>query len=185
MPRKKVSGGVVAFFIAIGVLAVGATVFAESSNQNAVRARLSDDGFVVFYGEMITEREYAELTAAIATGNPKAVRDVLDEYTARCIEKAADQLGGDAGAELRDRLVKALLNGKNIRTTLKGADVGIGLVTYDRWDTLIYDEPRTREVWWKAGPIKTKGFETSMERVKKPVNLPNWHQPYIRIRVGG
>ena len=66
----------------------------------------------------------------------------------------------------------------------KGLRLEAGFATYNRWQRIVYDEPRTRQRRVN-GPFGTWTYvpEVYTARVEKKVPLPNWNQFYLRYKL--
>lgn len=164
----------------------GSIASAEDSNRNSVRAALEQGSWTVIWGKNFTEADWARGTAAIAESvaadNPGPFlawfEQTLDENFSK-IERNLQNVSRD---ELK-RWISQSLKKKQV-VTYKGLKIEAGFATYDRWNRVVYDEPRTRKVK-KPLPLGgwTWGVEAYTERVEKKINLPNWHQFYIRYQL--
>lgn len=158
---------------------------AESSNRNEVRAALERDGWHVVWGKNFTEADWARgakaIAQSVATENPGPFRawfsGVMDENLA----KIQRNVPGLTKRMLKGMIVQSLRAKKII--VYRGLKIHAGFATYDRWQRVVYHEPATVETWWYVGPIKTKGFKTIMVKKERRINLPNWHQLYLRIKL--
>lgn len=160
-------------------LALGAAARAEDSNRNDVRANLSKDGWTVVWGKNFTEADWvrglAAIAESVASENPgpflKWFEATLDENFVK-IERNMKDVGR---ADLKKWVAQSLKAKRPV--TYKGLQIEAGFATYDRWQSIIYDEPRTRKV--NHFPF----FEAFTERVERKTNLPNWHQFYVRYKL--
>ncbi len=158
--------------------------YAEESNRGEVRTALAQGGWNVVYGDLINEADYAEFIAAVAlavaTENPAPIYEYFDyqlQVQVRKITQSAPEIAQDA---LVDLLIRAFdSNGAVLRDGR--LEISAGLATYNRWDTIVYDEPRTYTCS-TGGVIKTEYPCVTMVRVEKRVPYPNNFQPYFRFR---
>ncbi len=160
-------------------LLLASSVIAEESNQREVRRSISNGGWHVFYGEKITEAEYAGVTVAwalaIATENPGPILAYMEEYVNRTVARIKRQLPDMAESAIRDLIERAITT-EGGRVRLPQIDVKFGIATYNRWERIVYHEPRTRCGRWGVP-------EVYMCRVERRVPLPNWHDLYVAFRV--
>lgn len=172
------------------MLGMTAVVNGEDSNQKEVRAKIAKGGWHVYYGEKITEAEYAGISAAVAasvaTENPAPVLKYLEDYVDRTVTKLKGKAPELTATVLRELVEKAITT-KGGSAKLGKVDVKFGIATYKRWQRVVYHEPRTRQVR-KEKKVLGKTIvwhepEVYMEKVEKIIPLPNWHDPYIGIRV--
>ncbi len=183
MSRRNTNlGAAIAAAVLSFLTAVGR---AEDSNRNDVRANLEKDGWRVIWGKNFTEGDWARGTAAIAESvaaeNPTAFLAWFDQALDQNFTKIEHNLKDVTRKDLERWIIQSLKEKKAIK--YRGLRIEAGFATYNRWQRVVYDEPRTRETWIKVGPLKTKGFEPYMERVEKKVALPNWHQFYLRYQL--
>jgi hypothetical protein len=175
-------------------LVLGATFFftnadsvnAEESNRNEIRAGLASGGWYVVYGDLINEHDYLKFGQAVAESvaleNPAPIYAFFNEQLEAQVEKiarTAPEIGREAAVDL---LIKAFdSEGRVLRNGR--LEVSADLATYNRWQTVIYDEPRT---YTCKQDLPFGGWTwsicTTMERVEKTVPLPNNFQPYFRFR---
>lgn len=164
----------------VASLLTPATSYAESTNRSEVREGLAQGGWKVVYGDLINEADYALFIAAVAGAVvcecPGPIYEYFDSQSQAQIDKitaSAPEIAQDA---LIDLLIQAFdSNGQSLRHGR--LEVSGGLATYKRWETVIYDEPRT----YKCGNIL--GIPcTTMERVERTISYPNNFQPYFRFR---
>lgn len=160
--------------------------YAEETNRNEVRARLSEGGWFIVWGDLINEADYAEFIAAVAlavaTENPGPIYEFFDyqlEAQLEKIQRTAPEIAQDA---LIDLFIRAF--DSNGQVLQKGRlEVSADLATYKRWERVIYDEPRTyrckQEFPWGGW---TWSVCTTVERVEKTIPYPNNFQPYFRFR---
>jgi hypothetical protein len=160
--------------------------FAEETNRNDVRAQLAKGGWSVVYGDLINEADYAKfglsVATAVATANPGPIyvyfNDQLQQQIVK-IQKTAPEIGTKA---LTDLMVRAF-NSKGRVLRHGRLEVSAGIATYRRWNTVIYNEPRTYKCKQK---LPFGGWTWSIckktVRVERKVPLPNNHQPYFRFR---
>ena len=174
----------------VGLLTLNSYAFAEDSNQKEIRANIAKGGWNVYYGEKITEAEYVGISAAtavaVATENPAPVLKYLEDYVNRTVKKLKSKAPEMTETALR-QLVEKAITAKKGESRVGKVDVKFGIATYKRWQRVVYDEPRTRQVK-KEKKVLGKRIvwhepEVYMERVEKITKLPNWHDPYIAIRV--
>lgn len=152
----------------------------ESSNRNKVRANLSN-GWSVIWGKNFTEADWARglkaIAESIAMENPGPFlawfSGVIDENFAK-IER---NLPGVGRRDLERWIVQSL-NSKRI-VTYRDFQIQAGFATYNRWERVVYDEPRSRRI------PRPPFVEFYTERVEKRIPLPNWHQFHIRYKLGG
>ncbi len=169
-----------------------ASARAEDSNRNEVRANLEKDGWRVVWGKNFTEADWARGTKAIvesvASENPGPFLAWFEATLQENLDKIQSNLKGVTRADLDRWIVQSLKSKRPI--AYKGLVIEAGFATYDRWQRVVYDEPRTR-MEMRREPItgiKTKVPVAYTERVEKRANLPNWHQFYVRYKlvpVGG
>ena len=166
-------------YAAVMALCLTATVAAAESNRNDVRANLEKDDWSVIYGKNITEADWARATAAIvasiATENPGPFLAWFEATMEENFDKIERNLKDVTRADLKRWIVQSLKDKKII--TYKGFKIDAGFATYDRWERVVYDEPRTRKI------PRPPFVETYFVRVERRTNLPNWHQFYIRYKL--
>jgi hypothetical protein len=169
---------------ALALVTVPGGLRAEDSNRNEVRRNL-ETGWSVVWGKNFTEGDWVQGTAAIAESiaaeNPGPFLRWFGQAVQDNFSKIQQNLPGVAQRDLERWVIQSIKNKQVVR--YKGLEIEAGFATYNRWQTVVYDEPRTRETWIQVGPLKTKGFETYMARVEKKVPLPNWHQFYLRYKL--
>ena len=160
--------------------------YAEESNQGEVRAALAQGGWKVVYGDLINEADYAEFIAAVAlavaTENPAPIYEFFNyqlQEQVRKIKQSAPEITEDALVELLIRAFNS--NGAVLRDGR--LEISAGLATYNRWDTIVYDEPRTYKC---KQPLPFGGWTwipcTKTVKVERKVPYPNNFQPYFRFR---
>lgn len=162
---------------------------AEESNRGEVRANLAAGGWQIVYGDLINEGDYVEFVAAVAAAVacecPAPIQVWFDNQINAQVTKMQTAAPGVATDYLIRLLIESLDNNGQIFRTGR-LELSAGLATYRRWETVIYDEPRTYRCkqnlpfgGWTWVPC------TTVERVTREVPLPNNFQPYIRFRVTG
>ena len=160
--------------------------FAEETNRNDVRARLAEGGWAVVYGDLINEADYAKVAGSIAvgvkTGNPSLIKAAFTEQLQVQFDKIKRTAPDILQADLERLILDAFrTQGQSIR---RGRlEVSAGMATYNRWERVVYKEPRTYTCMQK-GPFGTKfkSICTTMEAKERRVPYPNNFQPYIRYR---
>ncbi|MBF0344044.1 MAG: hypothetical protein HQL06_07420 [Nitrospirae bacterium] len=179
----------VSIFAVLCILCITPSSWADESNREEVRRNLEGNGWRVIWGKNFTEKEWYEGTKAIAESialeSPapflKWFGDLMEENLVMIQNNM-----NNVGREEINRWIVQSLNSKRI-ITYQNLEIQAGFATYDRWDKLIYDEPRTyqckQDLPFGAG--WTWGVCTTTERVEKTINLPNWHQFYIRYKLIG
>lgn len=164
-------------------------IHAESTNRNEVRANLEKDGWSVVYGDLINEADYARFVAAVASSVacecPAPIYEFFDDQLQQQLTKIKRTAPSIAQDALEKLLVRAF-NSKGNVLRQGHLEVSGGLATYKRWDTVIYDEPRS----YKCkiyGPLGTWTWGLCWEtvRVEKKIPYPNNFQPYFRFRWTG
>lgn len=142
------------------------------SDRNDVRARISNNGWNMLWGELVNEAEYVKLAGAIAAGSPNAY---FQDYQTRTVLKIARNAGPVSARAIEDAIKRAM-RGKQI---IRVGDIGVkgGIATYRRWKRVVYHEPRTRKT--NSPPF----FEFYQHKVEKRVPLPNHHQPFVAFRL--
>ena len=150
-------------------------VSAESSNQKEVRAGLAKGGYSVAYGKMWTEVEWYRsgeaIGASVASGNPGPFAAYMAAEIQQSAAKIARQVPGLTVEQVR-RLIDDSLKNKRV-AKINNVYLSAGIVTYDRWKEVSMD--------W---PVMDRYGRLTMERKEHKQNLPNWHQPYVRFRIG-
>ena len=167
-------------------LTLSSVALAEHSNRDKVRESLAKGEWRVIWGKNFTEadwiRGFKAIGESIATENPGPFLAWFGEVLDANFQKMQANLQGVARADL-ERWVLQSLKQKQI-ISYKGFLIEAGFATFDRWDRFVYDEPRTRKV---KQPLPLGGWtwsvESYTERVERKVNLPNWHQFYIRYQL--
>ena len=160
---------------------------ADESNRNEVRANLEKDGWRVVWGKNFTEADWAQGTAAIAESvaseSPGPFLRWFDETLDENMTKIERNLPGVLQDNIKQWIVQSLKQ-KTI-VVYKNFQIQAGFATYNRWQRIVYDEPRTgqRRV---NGPLGTWTYVpyAYTQRVEKQVPLPNWNQFYIRYLLG-
>ena len=171
------------------LVSVPKVIHAESTNRNQVRADLEKGGWSVVYGDLINEADYARFVAAVASSVackcPAPIYEFFDDQVQQQYNKIKKTAPSIAQKALEDLFVRAF-NSKGSVLRNGRLEVSGNLATYKRWDTVIYDEPRTYKCKIK-GPLGTWtwGVCTTVERVEKNVPYPNNFQPYFRFRWTG
>jgi hypothetical protein len=161
----------------------------RDSNRNAVRANVEAGGWYVVWGVELNEGEYAKFIASVAasvvTANPGWIQAYFKDYLNRTYTKFKAKLPGIAQKAFVETAAKAM---KSRGKTFNIGKVGIrgGIATYNNWQIVSYNEPRTRMVEKckkvLGKKICTKVPEVYTVRVEKKVSLPNKHQPYFAFR---
>jgi hypothetical protein len=175
-----------AVLAAVATLGSAGVGRAEDSNRNDVRANLEKGGWSVIWGKNFTEGDWAEGSKAVAESvaaeNPGPFLAWFGRVVDENFAKIERNLPGVAKRDLERWVVQSLKQRQIVR--YKGFQIEAGFATYNRWQTVAYDEPRTRKKK-VYGPLGTWtwGFEAYTERVEKKVPLPNWHQFYIRYKL--
>ncbi|GAB4541261.1 MAG: hypothetical protein Tsb0014_33020 [Pleurocapsa sp.] len=159
---------------------------AQDSNRESVRASVSRGNWYLVWGETVNEAEYLKLSAAIAASVAcectSPIQGYFDDYYSRTVAKVKRNAPEVGQRILEDMISQAFDNPGSIRS-YRGVEVAAGIATYNRWKRVVYDEPYTYKCKWK-GPLGTWtwGVCNGMKRKEKNVPLPNWHQPYIKLR---
>jgi uncharacterized membrane protein YgcG len=171
----------------LAILAISAVGWADDSNRNEVRSNLGKDGWRVIWGKNFTEADWGRATKAIAESvaseNPGPFLAWFEQTINENFTKIERNLKDVTRRDLERWIVQSLRERKII--IYKGLRIDAGFATYNRWERVVYDEPRTRQVM-RRDPItgiKTYVPEFYTERVEKRVPLPNWHQFYIRYQL--
>ena len=164
--------------IAIFLSYSSSTVWAEDSNRNEVRRNL-EDGWSVIWGKNFTEADWARGSIAIAESvaaeNPGPFLAWFEQTLNENFAKIESNLRTVSRADLQ-RMVLQSLKQKSV-VQIQGLEIQAGFATYDRWNRIVYDEPRTRKI------PRPPFIEYYTERVEKRTNLPNWHQFYVRYKL--
>lgn len=185
MRYLKVTVLVVAAMLA---LVVG-IVQAEETNRNEKRSELAEGGWEVVYGDLINEADYAAFIAAVAAAVACECPVPIDAWFEGQIDAQVAKMQKSAADVGEDFLIKLIIDSLNDggRTMRTGnLEVSAGLVTYKRWETVIYHEPRTYKCKQDL-PFGgwTWSICTTQEKVEREIPLPNNFQPYLRFRVAG
>jgi hypothetical protein len=163
--------------IAFVLLISHGAAFGESSNRNQVREQIDRDGWRVAWGKNITEADWAQASAAvgisISTGNSAPFLAWFDATLQENVDKITSNLKGLATDELKNLIISSLRGKRPV--DWNGFQLEAGIATYDRWQEVIVDVPDGFEF----RGIKSK---VRMKRITNKVNLPNWHQFYVRYR---
>lgn len=178
-------------FVLVVLLAAIALLFptagyAEETNRNEVRAELASGGWTVIYGDLINEHDYLEFAAAVAsavaTENPGPIYEFFNDQLQAQVVKIGKQ-APDIPQEVVIELLIAAFDSEGQVQRRGNLEISADLATYNRWETVIYDEPRTYKckqdllgVGWTWSTCST------MERVEKTIPYPNNFQPYFRYR---
>ncbi|MEX2168348.1 MAG: hypothetical protein WD851_03485 [Pirellulales bacterium] len=174
---------IVGFAIAVSLPARG---HAAESNRNEVRSNLDRGGWSVIWGKNFTEADWARGTKAIvesvAAENPGPFLQWFSQTVDENFAKIERNLKDVSRRDLDRWLVQSLKEKKVI--TYRGLQIEAGFATYNRWNVVTYDEPRSRKKK-KSLPFGGWTYVTEFytERVEKRVSLPNWHQFYIRYKL--
>lgn len=163
---------------------------AQDDNQKSVRANIENGGWQVGYGRMITEWEYVQLTAAIAEAiaskNPSPVLVYLENFAVTTVDRISARVP-EISRTFLIHLVKKTIITRGGTLTQGRIDVKFGIATYQRWNRVVVDVPEVYmarvENW--VGPIRVVHHEprVRMRREESKIPLPNWHQPYVGIRL--
>ncbi len=164
------------------------------SNRSEKRREVAEDGWQVVWGVNVDEIEYVELTAAVAgaaVSGGGTLALYFTEYLERTLAAVERQLPNlDRSAVLKS-LAQALemaIQGRPGHIRLGGLEIEAGLASYNRW--LEFDYPAIAK-WpppkceWVEIPgtdIKLEGFCVRIDMQTFKSNLPNHHQPYIKLR---
>ena len=173
------AGGAVAVTL-LFMLAIPIASGAES-NRDEVRTKLDQDPWQVIWGKNFTEADWARGTGAIAESiaveNPGPFLDWFEQTLDENFTKIERNMQDVTRADLKKWILQSLESKRII--TYRGLRIQAGFATYDRWERAVYDEPRTRRT--NFPPF----FEAYTVRVERTINLPNWHQFYIRYQLVG
>jgi hypothetical protein len=152
---------------------------AEDSNQGQVRQQVEAGGWKVAYGRMITEAEYYEFTEALAasigSGEPGPVTAYLGDLAETSVEKMADAAPEIGREELLNFVRQAIVT-RGGSITRGRLDVKFGVATYQRYQRIVVDI---------SDGFDWDGFNSRprYRHEEQRIPLPNWHQPYIGIRL--
>jgi uncharacterized membrane protein len=175
------------FVIALVVsLVMPATSYAESTNREEVRAGLSGGGWSVVYGDLINEADYALFIAAVASSVacecPAPIYEYFDHQLQAQIDKIERTAPDIALEALEDLFVQAFNSDGEVLRHGR-LEISGGLATYNRWETIIYHEPRTYKC---KQDLPFGGWTwimcTTTEEVERTTPYPNNFQPYFRFR---
>jgi hypothetical protein len=165
-------------FVLLLILFLTPRVWAEKSNRNEVRENLSK-GWTIIWGKNFTEADWgrgiASIAESIASYNPGPFLAWFEATWQENLEKIERNLGDVSRKQVESWIVDSLKQKKAV--TYKGFKLEAGFATYNRWESVIYDEPRTRK------NKKTGLPEVYTAKVEKKTSLPNWHQVYIRYQL--
>lgn len=175
------------YLIALAVVCHSGWVRADDSNRNEVRANLEKDGWRMIWGKNFTEADWARGVAAIAASVASENPGPFLAWFEQTLEENFDKIKSNLKDVTRDDLKRWVLESLKEKRVIthKGLRIHAGFATYDRWQRVVYDEPRTRieirrdEIFG----IETKVPVVFTERVERRSNLPNWHQFYIRYKL--
>jgi hypothetical protein len=175
----------VAIFSGFAICGVSTYARAEESNRNEVRRNLSN-GWSMVWGKNFTEADWARGTAAIAesiaSDNPGPFLQWFDENMNENLNKIQNNMPGVARSDL-ERWIEQSLKKKKI-VVYKNLKIQAGFATYNRWQRVVYNEPRTgqRRI---SGPFGSWTYVPYIytEQVERQIALPNWHQFYIRYQL--
>lgn len=127
-----------------------AKAFAESSNRNKVRSKLSQ-GWQVVWGHNFTEGDWVEGLGAISTSvaaeNPGPFLKWFNGKVEQNWVKINQNFPDISKQFFKQMLVQSLREKKVI--FYKNLDLDAGFATYDRWKRVVYHEPRTRRCGWR------------------------------------
>lgn len=155
-----------------------ASAHGDDSNRNEVRANLEKDGWRVVWGKNFTEADWARGTKAIvesvAAENPGPFLAWFEQTLQENFTKIERNLQDVTRADLKRWVLESLKQKRII--SYKGLQIEAGFATYDRWQRIVWDEPRTRRI------PRPPFVEAYFERVERRDNLPNWHQFYVRYK---
>ncbi len=164
---------------------IGNNSFAEGNNRKKVMANVERGWNKTIWGETINDAEYLRFTAAVAsavvTENPEPVIQYFKDLARRNIAKIQQEAGNIGSDILWKVIIDGIKYGKV--TKFNTFELKAGLATWQRWQRVVYDEPRTKKCKYN-GPFGTWtwGVCTTSERVEKEIPPPNWHRPYVSIR---
>ena len=166
--------------VAMLMLVASSMAFGESSNRNQVRANLASNGWNVVYGHNFTEGDWVEGTAAIAASVACECPGPFLKWFDYKVEQMIDHLERSFKDVKRDVLKQWIAQSLKSKKVIvyKKLRIQAGFVTYDRWQELCYNEPRTRRCGFRNLSVCPY-----VEKVCRKANLPNWHQFYIRFKV--
>lgn len=157
---------------------------AVESNKEDVKRRVMDGWDITVWGVIIGDGEYARFTAhlaaAVAAENPGPILQYFEDLARRNLDKVRRDLPGISRDFLWGEILTAMNTGR-IRQYDR-FDIKAGLATWQRWQTMIYDEPRSRQKCTGRGILRRCWPEVFTERVERKIPLPNWHMPYVSFR---
>jgi len=174
---------------ALAAVLAATSARAEESNRNVVRANLEQGGWSVVWGKNFTEADWVRglraIAQSVAEENPGPFLEWFGQTLDENFSKIERNLRSVSRRDLERWILQSLKQKQIIN--YKGFLIEAGFATYDRWERVVYDEPRSR-MEMRREPIT--GIESEVpvfytERVERRTNLPNWHQFYIRYRLVG
>ncbi|MFT3889973.1 MAG: hypothetical protein QM713_17665 [Arachnia sp.] len=165
----------------------------RDSNRNAVRANVAAGNWQVVWGVELNEGEYAKFIASVAasvvTARPGLDSGLLPGLSHSVLCQVQGETPGDC-PECLHRSRDRGQSDEDPRQDLQhreGRHQGGGIATYNNWQMVSYNEPRTRMVdkckTVLGKKICVKVPEVYTVKVTKKVPLPNKHQPYFAFRL--
>jgi hypothetical protein len=163
-----------------GVL-LAVSAFGESSNRNEVRSNLESNGWQVVWGHNFTEGDWVEGTAAIAASAscecPAPFLQWFDYKLDQMLEHLQRSLSGVTKTVLKNWITQSL--NQNRLVMYNGLQIQAGFATYDRWQDACINVPGYGRLC--GGCVTVFGRRYCADKI----NLPNWHQFYIRFKLNG
>ena len=174
--------------VAILAMMVSISPAFADSNREEVRHNLSADGWHIIYGDSINEGDYIKFFGAVAAAVLCECTQPLEAYMNYQIEVQIQKISQSAPDIIQSSISSLIIDsfdGGGV-LTISNLEIDAGLATYNNWETVIYDEPRTEECWAEGGPSWAR-YKYSypcikMVEVERQIPLLNTFQPYIRYR---
>jgi hypothetical protein len=191
--------------------------YGEQTNRNQIRQELEKGGWSTSYGDLINEADYYLFYKAVES-TLACIYASSGSATAACWGIIQLYLTNEARTQIRKiwnnlqnsgrqdlvriteddifKMIIEMLSGRQPALRIPQIDIDAGLATYERWEEVIYDEPRTYSCNQSTeypcpnfgNPFKmcegsVPSVCTSSVRMTRTQKYPNNFQPYVRYRV--
>jgi hypothetical protein len=161
--------------IAFGVLGcalVNRAPLLADTNRAEVQANIQKGYEKVVFGKEIDHTTYATtlgaLVASVSSGTPAPITAYLNELIAESL--------GDLAVGMKQEIIReALLHPGKVFGNSKW-EISAGFATYEHWKIVKVEVPDRLE-------IKGLALKVVMKLHTAKIQLPNTHQPYIRLRL--
>jgi hypothetical protein len=110
----------------------------------------------------------------------------MEDFATTTVDKVTGQVP-DISRDILIENVKKSMTSPNHEIKIGKVDIKFGVATYNRWQHTVVDVPEVRMVKKERRVLGRRIVwhepEIVLVRHENNIPLPNWHQPYVAVRV--